>query len=191
NTHDMVSVLRLDGTIVYESPSCESILGYKPEERMGKSCFDFVHPDERQLTVAKFKDAMEKGDVSKTVEYRYLHKAGHYVTLEVTGKLSTDENGMPIVIVNKRDITERKAMEAELRKSDDLYRNVVETQNELICRFLPDSTLTFVNEAYCRFFGKSRDELVGNKFLELIPAGFRKNSEELLRKLMEDRVSAF
>jgi PAS domain S-box-containing protein len=56
-----------------------------------------------------------------------------------------------------------------LRESEERYREVVESQTDLVCRFLPDSTLTFVNEAYCRFFGLHRDDLIGRKFLDLIP----------------------
>ena len=63
----------------------------------------------------------------------------------------------------------RRRAEESLRESEERYRNVVETQTELICRYLPDTTLTFVNDAYCRYFGRSRDELVGRKFIELIP----------------------
>jgi PAS domain S-box-containing protein len=50
---------------------------------------------------------------------------------------------------------------------------VVQTQTELICRYLPDTTITFVNDAYCRYFGKSQEELLGTKFLELIPENAR------------------
>ena len=49
------------------------------------------------------------------------------------------------------------------------YRAIVEDQTELICRFLPDATITFVNEVYCRYFGKTREELVGRRFLLMIP----------------------
>jgi len=56
-----------------------------------------------------------------------------------------------------------------LRKSEARYRGIVEDQTELICRFTPDGTLTFVNEAYCRYFGKEGDELVGHKFMRFIP----------------------
>src|SRR6476660_2130201 len=53
----------------------------------------------------------------------------------------------------------RRRAERALRESQDRYRNVVETQTELICRFLPDTTLTFVNDAYCRFWRKTPQEL--------------------------------
>jgi len=60
-----------------------------------------------------------------------------------------------------------------LKESEERYRNVVETQTELICRFLPDTTLTFVNDAYCKYFGKAAHELVGTKFILLIPESDR------------------
>jgi PAS domain S-box-containing protein len=70
-----------------------------------------------------------------------------------------------------------------LRAAEARYRGVVEDQTELICRFLPDWTLTFVNEAYCRHFGKSRDELLGRSFMSLIPEEERGNVMELLNSL--------
>src|SRR5262245_26974390 len=52
---------------------------------------------------------------------------------------------------------------------EERYREVVESQTDLVSRYLPDTTLTFVNEAYCRFFGRKRQDLIGSKFLELLP----------------------
>jgi PAS domain S-box-containing protein len=69
-----------------------------------------------------------------------------------------------------RDITERKQAEDELKKSEKRYRAIVEDQTELICRFSPEATLTFVNDAYCRYFGKTKEELLGFNFFDLIPA---------------------
>lgn len=62
----------------------------------------------------------------------------------------------------------RSQIEKELRLSEERYRAIVEDQTELVCRFLPDGTLTFVNQAYCRFFDKSREELLGQSFLHAI-----------------------
>ncbi len=58
---------------------------------------------------------------------------------------------------------------AALRESQAHYRSVVEDQTELICRFLPDGTYTFVNGAYCRYFGRTAEELIGRKFFMFIP----------------------
>ncbi|HEY1120277.1 MAG TPA: PAS domain S-box protein [Haloferula sp.] len=59
--------------------------------------------------------------------------------------------------------------EQQLRVSEERYREVVDSQTEMVCRYREDTTLTFVNEAYCRFFGKDRSELLGIRFLTLIP----------------------
>jgi PAS domain S-box-containing protein len=79
--------------------------------------------------------------------------------------------------------TLRRRAEEESRKTEERYRSVVDTQSELICRFLPDSTLTFVNDAYCRFWNKTRDELLGRKFIELIPSSARQGVLERVQRL--------
>ena len=83
-------------------------------------------------------------------------------------------------------------MEDALRESQDRYRNVVETQTELICRYLPDTTLTFVNDAYCRYFDQTRDQLIGTKLVELIPHAARPRvleHIEMLCKYPETKTS--
>lgn len=64
----------------------------------------------------------------------------------------------------------RNQYETALLESEQKYRNVVELQTELICRFQPDGTHIFVNDAYCRYFRKSPEEIIGTKFIPNIPA---------------------
>ncbi|GIV70773.1 PAS domain S-box protein [Caldilinea sp.] len=68
-----------------------------------------------------------------------------------------------------RDVTHEKAMEEELRRRDALYRAVVEVHPDMICRWRPDRTLTFVNPAFCAHFRCTPEEVVGRDFVELFP----------------------
>jgi diguanylate cyclase (GGDEF)-like protein/PAS domain S-box-containing protein len=80
-------------------------------------------------------------------------------------------------------VFQRKQLEEELRESEARYRAIVEDQTELICRFLSDGTLTFVNDAYCRYFGKTREELLGGSFFQMIPEEYRANTQRHIAKL--------
>ncbi|OPY40017.1 MAG: putative diguanylate cyclase [Methanoregulaceae archaeon PtaU1.Bin222] len=72
----------------------------------------------------------------------------------------------------------RRQTEISLRESEQRYRDVVETQTEFISRFLPDGTHVFANEAYCRHFGKTRNEIVGHTFIPPVP----EEDQELVRR---------
>lgn len=82
-------------------------------------------------------------------------------------------------------IQERQRTEEALRASEERYRTIVEDQTELICRYRPDTTLTFVNEAYCRHFGRTREELIGTSFLSLIPDEARQAALAHVQSLCE------
>lgn len=71
----------------------------------------------------------------------------------------------------QNDVTKRKEYEAEINRSRQRLESIVKTQREMVCRFRPDTTLTFVNAAYCRLFGKEAEELIGKPFLNLVPKG--------------------
>jgi PAS domain S-box-containing protein len=73
-----------------------------------------------------------------------------------------------------------------LRSSEEKYRTVVDSQTDLICRYLPDTTLTFVNEAYCRFFGLPREELIGRRFVDLIPEASRDRARSHVQSLLDN-----
>lgn len=77
----------------------------------------------------------------------------------------------------------KRKQDAALRESENHYRAVVEDQTEFICRFLPDGTLTFVNDAYCRTFGRSRDELIGKNFKQFLMREDREGVEKHLASL--------
>jgi len=84
------------------------------------------------------------------------------------------------------DVVARLEMDAALKLSEKRYRAIVENQTELVCRFLPDTTLTFVNDAYCHFFNVSAENLLGKKFLSLLPEKDRQLVLSQLQYLLDN-----
>jgi len=77
----------------------------------------------------------------------------------------------------------RRRAEEEARTHATRYQSVVDSQSDMICRFLPDTTLTFVNDAYCRFWQKTREELLGHPFIAMIPERSRAAVWERIQSL--------
>ncbi|MDP2235254.1 MAG: PAS domain S-box protein [Bacteroidales bacterium] len=101
-----------------------------------------------------------------------------------------DETGeLKEIVGYMSDITDKIHTEKELLKKDQLLSSVMETQQELICRFLPDTTLTFVNKAYCNIFEMNEQELIGSKFLELVPKNEWDEIRSVIKKLNADNSS--
>jgi PAS domain S-box-containing protein len=88
------------------------------------------------------------------------------------------------------DITEIKRTEQHLQESVERYRNVVEDQTEFISRFLPDGTHIFVNEAYCRYFGMEREEIIGSRFRPDIDPQDRERVTKLISSLTPENPVA-
>jgi rsbT co-antagonist protein RsbR len=87
----------------------------------------------------------------------------------------------------EQNMTNQKCTEKALQESEERYRSIIEDQTELICRFRPDYTLTFVNTAYCRFFKRKKEELIGHSFMTLIPGGDQKKVKDQIASLSKER----
>jgi PAS domain S-box-containing protein len=120
NGLDIITVLDSDGTIRYESPSVERVLGYRPEELINRNAFDYIHPDDSAATYAVFNTAVKEPGRNDGAELRFRHKDGSWRILEVIGKSLTAEDNKVIAIVNSRDITDRKGMEDDLIRAQKL-----------------------------------------------------------------------
>lgn len=90
-------------------------------------------------------------------------------------------------VVMHSDVTEQQRLHEALLQSEERYREVVESQTELVCRYQGDATLTFVNEAYCKFFERSREQLLGRTFLALIPESAHEGIRQQIASMSRDR----
>jgi PAS domain S-box-containing protein len=165
------------------SPDCPTTLDYEWWR-------DRIHPHDQARVARGVEDAFREQRQLWSDEYLFRRGDGNYATVMDRGYILYDSNGEAVRMIGAMtDITAHRESEKALRASEERYRNVVETQTEMICRFLPDTTLTFVNEAYCRHFGKTRGELIGKSFLNLIPEADQPRVREILISISERRYS--
>ncbi len=112
---DIVTVLDVNGIILYQSPSVTHLLGHDPREMIGRSQFDIVHRDDVEPMRVMFRELIERGEMMRPLEFRVLTKLGAWRTLESIGKNCLDIDNVRGIIVNTRDITERKAIEQRIQ----------------------------------------------------------------------------
>jgi diguanylate cyclase (GGDEF)-like protein/PAS domain S-box-containing protein len=130
NAADIITILSADGTIEYESPSVKRILGFTPEEMVGKNSFDFVHPDDLPYVISKFQHVIGTEVTGDGVEFRYRHKDGGWRYLELTGTNLMQDATVEGIVVNSRDITQRRKVEQSLRESEERYALAMRGAND-------------------------------------------------------------
>ncbi len=164
NSTEIVAVLDEMGILRYESPSAFRILGYTQQERLGTNAFDFVHPEDREELAQRFtEEKKRRGDVV-VAEYRYRHKNGTWRYLETTGSNFLNNPYIRGIILNTRDVTDRKLAEKGLKKREDKYRSLYD--NALIGMITTDFKTGIVLESndlgYGLFGHSSKNEFLGN-----------------------------
>jgi PAS domain S-box-containing protein len=154
--------------------------GHSLEQETGSGWAHTLHPEDRGRCVKIYESAFDLREPFE-MEYRLRRHDGQYRWVLSYGRPRYDSDGnFAGYIGSAIDITDRRKQEAALRNSEERYREVVDSQTELMCRYLPDSILTFVNEAFCRFFGRRREQVIGRQFLMLLP---EKAREAVIEKM--------
>jgi len=125
HSSDVITILNLDGTIRFESPSVERLLGYTQHELDGRRAFEFIHYEDLPAVTEKFQLLLQKPGTPQVAEFRFRHKDGSWRNFEGIGRVIRDPDGRSSVIVNSRDITERKRTEAMLRTSQEKLRQAL------------------------------------------------------------------
>jgi PAS domain S-box-containing protein len=114
---DLIIILDPDGSVRFESHSVYSELGYSPEEHVGRSAFEFIHPDDAARVAEAFKKAVQTRGSTELISFRVLHKDGTYRILEGRGNNLIADPAVRGMVFNARDVTEQRRLEDQLRKS--------------------------------------------------------------------------
>jgi two-component system, cell cycle sensor histidine kinase and response regulator CckA len=181
---DGMAVVEPDGRYIVVNQRVTELTGYANEELMGMNCKEIVVPEyvegTRLNTNVPSDDVPSDGSIV-TNECCILRKDGTTLPAEVFRRRLP--NGR--ILETLRDVSKRKEAEATLRRSESRYRALVESQIDLVSRYRGDTILTFVNDAYCKFFGKSREELIGKTFMFMVAPEFHdlvaKETQELAK----------
>ncbi|MDW8203139.1 MAG: ATP-binding protein, partial [Cyanobacteriota bacterium SKYGB_h_bin112] len=117
NSTDMIARLTPDGKCLYVSPACRTLLGYEPEELLGRSPYELFHPADLPETRKSHSSILDQ-PLTDTVTYRIRHRNGRYIWLETTSRTIRDPQTGEILEIqaSSRDITERKNAEDALKR---------------------------------------------------------------------------
>jgi diguanylate cyclase (GGDEF)-like protein/PAS domain S-box-containing protein len=112
---DLILILDANGIFQYVSPAHQRLLGYAPEDLIGKRVFDYIHPFDKKRVYSTWANAFLADGAITQVDCRLLHSDGSWVPLAVVGRNCLNDPTINGFIINARDITERTAMEEQLR----------------------------------------------------------------------------
>jgi PAS domain S-box-containing protein len=163
-SQDLILVMSSRGVLVQISPSCETILGYKPEEMIGHSGAEFIHPDHLETSRSEMR-ATRGGQHPRISDTRCIHKDGHEVWLSWLGTWSEPVKRYFFV---GRDMTESRKAQETLRESAELSRGIINTSLDAFIQMNDSGTITDWNSQAEKLFGWSRNEAIGQKLGALI-----------------------
>lgn len=170
NSSDLITIIEADGRIRDQSPvAVQRILGYKPEQRIGKFHSDLLHPEDLPVWQAYFAKLLKQPGIAPPLEYRKRHASGNWVYLEVIANNLLHDSSINGITINSRDITQRKLSELELAKSQKQIVNILENITDGFCAIDRHWQFTYVNPKAEECWQRKRQELLGKNIWEQFP----------------------
>ncbi|MDX1420849.1 MAG: PAS domain S-box protein [Rubricoccaceae bacterium] len=158
---DMISTHSVEGVYRYASPACRALLGFEPEELVGRLAYDLFHPEDIPAIQQAHVETVADRSKMQTARYRIRRKDGAYRWVETRGQMTTTERGRPEIVAVTRDITEQQAMEVALRQEREQLHTLIEAIPQQVWTARPDGAIDYVSDRVLAYFGRSRADLVG------------------------------
>jgi PAS domain S-box-containing protein len=157
---DVFHLVGADGTIRYESPAVTRVLGYLPEEMVGKRASDFVHPDDLER-VTQSTSALTRMGASEIKTLRVRHKDGAWRWVESYQVNLLAHPDVRAFAVNYRDITERRQAEESLRASEGRFRAMANSMSQLAYSASSDGSINWYNQRWYEYTGTTAEQMEG------------------------------
>jgi diguanylate cyclase (GGDEF)-like protein/PAS domain S-box-containing protein len=169
HSSENVTIVDLDGTLRYANPAFEQMLGYDTEEAVGKmNVLEYVHPDDLPHVLEETEKALSAGGVATNkAEYRFRHKDGSWQWVESAGTYLLDDPHVKGVVVQSRDITERKQTEEALREAEERFRRSFDDAAIGMALVATDGRFLRTNRSLCELLGYPEEELLEKTFQDI------------------------
>ena len=160
---DVITALEPDGTCRYQSPSYYQILGYEEKNTIGQRMFDLIHPDDLPEVMRQFDQVLKQPSVPVMAEYRLRKQNGDWATIGSVGNnwLAYEEVGG--IVINSREITERKKAEAEIRAQSQILHGITSCMPVIVFKTEQNGRFTQITGAGLAKLGLTEKDLVGRK----------------------------
>ena len=170
NSSDLMTILEADGRIRDQNAiAAERMLGYNTEQRIGEFQDDLLHPDDVPVWYAYLAKLLKQPGIAPPVEYRKRHASGYWVYLEVIGNNLLHDSSINGIVINSRDITERKLSEAALEKSQQQIVNILEKITDGFYVLNRQWQFTYLNAKAEQCLRKGRQQLLGKSIWDEFP----------------------
>jgi two-component system cell cycle sensor histidine kinase/response regulator CckA len=120
NLSDVITVVAVDGTMIYQSPSIERVTGYRPSDLLGKSLLAFLHSEDEPAVRAALERVTLNAGSAAPPEFRFRRKDGTWVWLESVGNNLLNDVAVGGIVVTSRDVTGRRGLEEQVRQAQKM-----------------------------------------------------------------------
>jgi PAS domain S-box-containing protein len=169
NGLDNISMLAADGTLLWESPATIRTLGYGENEFKGRNIFELVHPDDARWVGIQFADMFSHPGTAYRGTFRVQHANGGWRWIESIGTNLLDEPGVGAIIINYRDVTEKKIAEESLYFSQQQLLSMIREAPLAIAMFDLAMRYVAVSKRWVEEYGRGYTELIGKSHYEINP----------------------
>jgi len=194
HTRDMVCLHEPSGRYLYVSPSCEALLGYRPEELVGRDPYELFLPEDRERIRRESHEVVLRGEQSHTVAYRIRRKSGETVWLETVTEPVLDEEGTVVQLVtSSRDVTERKRAEEQLFYEKELAQVTLQSIGDGVITTDAAGLITHLNPVAEMLTGWQSASALGRPLSEvflLVDETRHRPVEDLVGSILRDEDSA-
>jgi two-component system cell cycle sensor histidine kinase/response regulator CckA len=189
NSSDLVTILAPDGTILYASDSAQRIVGYSAGELVGSSLLSYVGSEDASTLQGLLQNGNGKSNGAGPIEFSLRRGDGSPVWLEAVGTNLLSDATIRGIVLNARDISERKRADRALRESEERYRDLFDNASDLVCMAAPDGSLLYVNQAWKDGTGYGEEEIRRMQLLDIVHPECRARYNEVLARVLDgDRL---